>query len=196
MRKIVYSCIILGLLLISSIISAEIIEKDTADTVIQSEDPTSSEDVPTFASVEIYIREPFGKFEIRLKGNPIEVNNWSGTEHWVKFKWFVNNSYKNFPLRPHMTIHTRLREWLYNTRIPRFLFLFTNSGTVNTPDYRSWFIHIRIPLKFGEDSGEKLIRLIVPCDGYIQIRSFTWYVEPRATFPWMDSAWNILDVNC
>jgi hypothetical protein len=197
MRKILYSCIVFGLLLISSTISAELIGKKIDDAIIQLEDPISSEFIPTFASVELFIREPFGKYEIRLKGNPIEINNWSGTEHMVKFEWFVDNSYSNFSFRSYMTVHTRIREWLINTRIPHFLFMFTNSGNVNTPEYDNWFADIQIPIKFGKYKGEKLIRLTTADtdSGYMQIRSFTWYIEPRAPFPGLDSAWNILDVN-
>lgn len=192
MRKKIFILMVLGMLVFSSYSITGLQEEKINNEIIKSDNlGNGNEYIPTYCIANIKVYPPWGRMEVRLEGQLLNISNWTGTDHKVRFEWTVNNTHGNISGKKFVTIHTRIREWMYYSDFPTFLFIFTNSGSIHTPNNPRWFIKIKIPIREGVYSGNETFDVVTPGtgSGYIQMSSFNWYFDFRVNPPFL-SEWN------
>ena len=174
-NKILWASAIVGLFVFSPLLSiqssGEIRVKNTATENLNDQ----------WAPIIGYIKIrglPWNRSEIEIMRQDSDIYNWTGMEQNVRINWTIINTYDTSKT---VWIGFRIRQWQSDTKIPRFLFLFTNSGCISTPQYKRWLNRQIIEIKpYTNSSGEFNITLnFINPPSYVDSSAFIWsYVPP------------------
>jgi hypothetical protein len=131
--------------------------------------------------------------------NDIDIYNWSRLTNKVCLKWNVKSN-PEVPYRD-LAVFIRIREWQVDAYFPKFLFKWTNTGSVFPSDYTwifsdpfyHWAIPILIPISKGE--GYEIIEIDTPInDKDYSIAAWIGFLDIRSMSDIFYNDWSFINV--